>query len=297
MKTDMAGGAAVLAAVDAAARLELPVRGDGRGPGGGERRLRVLLPAGRRRPARRRADHRGAQHRRRGPDGPGRRPRLRPAGARRDGAGRRRHPHRRDEGGAGRPDRGAVRHHRRSRRRAAHRRRARRGSRCGGCRCSRSTATCWTAPSPTPTTRPATRAATTAALFLQPFAGDLPWAHLDVAGPARAGSDDAEVVKGGTGFGARTLLRWLEAGAPVEQAETVLDWGGGPVRLLAAVPSIASRSRSACPACRAVSSIMWSSTQRRSHVLPVPRGVPTDSWSRLAVPAPPPPGCAAQASA
>jgi len=64
---------------------------------------------------------------------------------------------------------------------------------------------------------------TTAALFLQPFAGDLPWAHLDVAGPARAGSDDAEVVKGGTGFGVRTLLHWLEAGAPVEQDGTVLD--------------------------------------------------------------------------
>jgi leucyl aminopeptidase len=64
---------------------------------------------------------------------------------------------------------------------------------------------------------------TTAALFLQPFAGDLPWAHLDVAGPARAGSDDAEVVKGGTGFGVRTLLHWLEAGAPVEQVDTVLD--------------------------------------------------------------------------
>ncbi len=55
---------------------------------------------------------------------------------------------------------------------------------------------------------------TTAALFLRPFAGDLPWAHLDIAGPARAGSDDAEVVKGGTGSGTRTLLRWLEAGAP-----------------------------------------------------------------------------------
>ena len=64
---------------------------------------------------------------------------------------------------------------------------------------------------------------TTAALFLQPFAGDLPWAHLDVAGPARAGSDEAEVVKGGTGFGVRTLLHWLEAGAPVEQVDTVLD--------------------------------------------------------------------------
>jgi leucyl aminopeptidase len=57
---------------------------------------------------------------------------------------------------------------------------------------------------------------TTAALFLRPFAGGLPWAHLDVAGPARSGSDDAETVKGGTGFGARTLLRWLEAGAPGE---------------------------------------------------------------------------------
>ena len=63
---------------------------------------------------------------------------------------------------------------------------------------------------------------TTAALFLRAFAGDLPWAHLDVAGPARAGSDDAEVVKGGTGFGARILLRWLEAGAPVD-ASSVVD--------------------------------------------------------------------------
>jgi leucyl aminopeptidase len=64
---------------------------------------------------------------------------------------------------------------------------------------------------------------TTAALFLQPFTGDLPWAHLDVAGPARAGSDDADVVKGGTGFGARTLLRWLEAGAPVHPIPSVTD--------------------------------------------------------------------------
>jgi leucyl aminopeptidase len=64
---------------------------------------------------------------------------------------------------------------------------------------------------------------TTAALFLKPFAGALPWAHLDVAGPARAGADDAEIVKGGTGFGARTLLRWLEAGAPVDGAATLVD--------------------------------------------------------------------------
>ena len=71
---------------------------------------------------------------------------------------------------------------------------------------------------------------TTAALFLQPFTGGLPWAHLDVAGPARAGSDDAEVVKGGTGFGARILLRWLEAGAPCEDPvpPTPRELGAGP---------------------------------------------------------------------
>ena len=41
---------------------------------------------------------------------------------------------------------------------------------------------------------PGNPGSTTAALFLQPFAGDLPWAHLDVAGPARAGGDDGEIV-------------------------------------------------------------------------------------------------------
>ncbi|KQS60204.1 peptidase M17 [Geodermatophilus sp. Leaf369] len=61
---------------------------------------------------------------------------------------------------------------------------------------------------------PGNPGATTAALFLQPFTGGLPWAHLDVAGPARAGADHGDTVKGGTGFAVRTLLRWLESGAP-----------------------------------------------------------------------------------
>jgi leucyl aminopeptidase len=51
----------------------------------------------------------------------------------------------------------------------------------------------------------------TAALFLREFAGSRPWAHLDVAGPARAGSDDAEISKGATGYGVRLLLSWLRA--------------------------------------------------------------------------------------
>jgi leucyl aminopeptidase len=49
----------------------------------------------------------------------------------------------------------------------------------------------------------------TAALFLREFAGKRAWAHLDVAGPARAASDDAEITRGATGFGVRLLLRWL----------------------------------------------------------------------------------------
>ena len=48
-----------------------------------------------------------------------------------------------------------------------------------------------------------------AALFLREFVGDVPWAHLDIAGPARAGEDDAFIAKGGTGVGVRTLLELL----------------------------------------------------------------------------------------
>ena len=45
-----------------------------------------------------------------------------------------------------------------------------------------------------------------AGLFLQEFVGDVPWAHLDIAGPSRASSDEGYLVKGGTGFGVRTLI-------------------------------------------------------------------------------------------
>ncbi len=51
----------------------------------------------------------------------------------------------------------------------------------------------------------------TAALFLREFTGARRWAHLDIAGPARADKDEYEVTRGATGFGARVLLRWLES--------------------------------------------------------------------------------------
>ena len=49
-----------------------------------------------------------------------------------------------------------------------------------------------------------------AGLFLKEFVSDdLPWLHLDIAGPARSETDAGENVKGGTGFGVRLLLDWI----------------------------------------------------------------------------------------
>jgi leucyl aminopeptidase len=59
------------------------------------------------------------------------------------------------------------------------------------------------------TNSPGNPGAITAALFLRPFAGGAPWAHLDIAGPARAPEDDGMLCRGATGFGARLLHRWL----------------------------------------------------------------------------------------
>lgn len=51
--------------------------------------------------------------------------------------------------------------------------------------------------------------AITAALVLQEFVGDIPWAHLDIAGPAFTDKETAICPKGGTGFGVLTLLKFL----------------------------------------------------------------------------------------
>jgi len=52
--------------------------------------------------------------------------------------------------------------------------------------------------------------AISAALLLARFVDDVPWVHLDIAGPARSDENDGVVTKGGTGFGVRTLLELLE---------------------------------------------------------------------------------------
>ncbi|HEX2195931.1 MAG TPA: leucyl aminopeptidase, partial [Actinomycetota bacterium] len=50
-----------------------------------------------------------------------------------------------------------------------------------------------------------------AAVFLQQFVGSgIKWAHLDIAGAARAEGPSAEISKGGTGTATRTLVSWVE---------------------------------------------------------------------------------------
>jgi leucyl aminopeptidase len=51
--------------------------------------------------------------------------------------------------------------------------------------------------------------AITAGLFIKEFAGDVPWVHVDIAGPAFTEKDLPLAPKGGTGVAVRTLLTYL----------------------------------------------------------------------------------------
>jgi len=51
--------------------------------------------------------------------------------------------------------------------------------------------------------------ATTAASFLQNFAGDTRWVHIDIAGNALNSKAKDELAEGGTGYGVRLLSNWL----------------------------------------------------------------------------------------
>ncbi|GAA1936806.1 leucyl aminopeptidase family protein [Nocardioides hwasunensis] len=58
--------------------------------------------------------------------------------------------------------------------------------------------------------------AITAALFLQHFAGDVPWAHVDFASAAESPTDRHEWTAGPSGWGPRLLLSWLGSDDPLE---------------------------------------------------------------------------------
>jgi leucyl aminopeptidase len=51
----------------------------------------------------------------------------------------------------------------------------------------------------------------TSAYFLKEFAGDVPWIHLDIAGTAWTDKDKPYIPKGATGIGVRLLLNFLKS--------------------------------------------------------------------------------------
>jgi leucyl aminopeptidase len=56
-------------------------------------------------------------------------------------------------------------------------------------------------------------AAIAAALFLREFVGNVPWVHLDIAGPSVSMKERAYFAKGATGVGVRTLVEVVRARA------------------------------------------------------------------------------------
>ena len=55
--------------------------------------------------------------------------------------------------------------------------------------------------------------AITAAAFLRKFVGDVPWVHLDIAGPSWLSKDRPYIPKGASGVGVRLLVRFLRDAA------------------------------------------------------------------------------------
>lgn len=51
--------------------------------------------------------------------------------------------------------------------------------------------------------------AITAAMFLEHFVAETPWAHIDLAGPAYSEREGEFYPKGGTGFGVRTIIDYI----------------------------------------------------------------------------------------
>ncbi|AFE09777.1 cytosol aminopeptidase [Corallococcus coralloides DSM 2259] len=59
--------------------------------------------------------------------------------------------------------------------------------------------------------------AITAGLFLEEFVAGLPWAHIDMAGTARAERDNAWRSKGATGYGTRLLIDFVMGFQPTRE--------------------------------------------------------------------------------
>ena len=206
MKYDMAGGAAMIGAMQAIAQIEAGDPGHRLHPLRGKHARQPRAAAGRHRDRALRKDHRSDQHRCRGPADPGRRPGVRaPAGLHPPGGCG--HPDGRHRSGAGTSQRRAVRQRRR------HARPRPRRSKLEGERM-------WTMPleddyrdylksafADIANVGGRWGGAVTAAMFLKEFAEETPWVHLDIAGTAWLDDEKPHLAKGPSGVPVRTLIR------------------------------------------------------------------------------------------
>jgi leucyl aminopeptidase len=75
-----------------------------------------------------------------------------------------------------------------------------------------------------------------AAFFLKEFVGDTPWVHLDIAGPSTSPKERGYLNKGATGVGVRTLVEYVRRRtaalerAPAEEPAAPLEPGKGRSR-------------------------------------------------------------------
>ena len=127
--------------------------------------------------------------------------------------------------------------------------------------------------------------ATTAAIFLSEFVGDVPWAHLDIAGPMNSDADSGWKSKGATGFGTRLLIDSgdrVAAARLITRSSAARSRAASQARAAARAPthrprSVAARGRvgrgvivrrahSSCVACRSSGRrSRWRRATRREH--------------------------------
>jgi leucyl aminopeptidase len=69
-----------------------------------------------------------------------------------------------------------------------------------------------------------------AGLILEEFVDNVPWVHLDIAGPSRTDEDKGYLKKGATGFGVRTLIELLENYEPLNGLSSTPAIGSSVLR-------------------------------------------------------------------
>jgi leucyl aminopeptidase len=79
-----------------------------------------------------------------------------------------------------------------------------------------------------------------AALFLREFVGETPWVHLDIAGPSTSPKERGYLGKGGTGVGVRTLVEYVR-----RRADDIASFPEDELKPVAPVESAPAKKKAA----------------------------------------------------